>query len=256
MLNRAYGYPVDADEQAAGPLAGGIAMHGYQCGLLWGAALAAGAQAYRQFGPGTITEWAALAAAQKLVTRFRTNYNFIDCRDITIPDWHNKTQLLKFLLCGGPVKCMRTAAIYARQAYQEINGMLGGLPPVPPSPPMSCAALLAQKTGLSARHTAMAAGLAGGIGLSGGACGALGAAVWIAGLEGRRKAGESNAVSAKIDAVINAFAHYTRGMFECESITEQRFDTAFDHADYLRAGGCSEIIDLLADILCQKDKSY
>jgi len=42
--------------------------------------------------------------------------------------------------------------------------------------------MLAQKMGLSDMHTVMAAGLAGGIGLSGGACGALGAAIWIAGM--------------------------------------------------------------------------
>ena len=29
------------------PLAGGFMGYGYQCGMLWGAALAAGAQAYR-----------------------------------------------------------------------------------------------------------------------------------------------------------------------------------------------------------------
>ena len=36
--------------------------------------------------------------------------------------------------------------------------------------------------GVSEMHTVMAAGLAGGIGLSGGACGALGAAIWINGM--------------------------------------------------------------------------
>ena len=32
------------------PLAGGFMGYGYQCGMLWGAVLAAGAQAYRIFG--------------------------------------------------------------------------------------------------------------------------------------------------------------------------------------------------------------
>ena len=48
-----------------------------------------------------------------------------------------------------------------------------------PEPPVSCAALLARKMGADDRHAVMAAGLAGGIGLSGGACGALGAAIWL-----------------------------------------------------------------------------
>ena len=39
--------------------------------------------------------------------------------------------------------------------------------------------MLAQKMGASEMHAVMAAGFAGGIGLSGGACGALVAAIWI-----------------------------------------------------------------------------
>jgi hypothetical protein len=48
--------------------------------------------------------------------------------------------------------------------------------------PASCAAMLAQKIGVSDLPAVMAAGFAGGIGLSGGACGALGAAIWIIGM--------------------------------------------------------------------------
>jgi len=39
-----------AEERAAMPFAGGIMQHGYQCGMIWGATLAAGAQAYRLVG--------------------------------------------------------------------------------------------------------------------------------------------------------------------------------------------------------------
>ena len=44
------------EEHAAAPLAGGIMQHGYQCGMIWGAALAAGAQAYRLYGAGAQAE--------------------------------------------------------------------------------------------------------------------------------------------------------------------------------------------------------
>ena len=53
------------------PFAGGIMQHGYQCGMIWGAALAAGAQAYRLFGPGPQAEAMAVIAAQWLVESFR-----------------------------------------------------------------------------------------------------------------------------------------------------------------------------------------
>ena len=39
------------EERAADPWAGGL-MQGYQCGQLWDAALAAGAQAHRLWGAG------------------------------------------------------------------------------------------------------------------------------------------------------------------------------------------------------------
>ena len=41
-------------------LAGGILGSGYQCGMLWGGALAAGAQAYRCYGAGARAEVEAL----------------------------------------------------------------------------------------------------------------------------------------------------------------------------------------------------
>ena len=74
------------------------------------------------------------------------------------------------------------AARYAPEAFSEINTALSEEHIEAPSPPVSCAAMLAQKMGVSDMHTVMAAGFAGGIGLSGGACGALGAAIWITGM--------------------------------------------------------------------------
>jgi len=34
--------------------------------------------------------------------------------------------------------------------------------------------------------------------------------------------------------------------FECSEIVGRRFENIGDHADYLRKGGCSEIIEVLA----------
>src|SRR5512136_1228683 len=123
VVDDSFNQPLKLEEHAAMPMAGGL-IQGYQCGMLWGAALAAGAQAYRLWGPGPQAETGAVIASHKAVEAFRA----------------------------------RTG---------EIN----------------CAAMLAQKMGASELHTVMAAGLAGGIGLSGGACGALGAAIWLIGLK-------------------------------------------------------------------------
>src|SRR5512137_1546701 len=67
VLNRAFRQPLPEEERAADQFAGGIAQHGYQCGLLWGAALAAGAQAYRLYGAGPQAEAKAIAAGRRLV---------------------------------------------------------------------------------------------------------------------------------------------------------------------------------------------
>ncbi len=67
VVDDSFGYPLKLEEKASMPFAGGIATQGYQCGMLWGAALAAGAQAFRLLGPGPKAETAALFATQKTV---------------------------------------------------------------------------------------------------------------------------------------------------------------------------------------------
>jgi hypothetical protein len=40
VLNNAFDNPLLIEEHATVPFAGGLMQHGYQCGLIWGAALA------------------------------------------------------------------------------------------------------------------------------------------------------------------------------------------------------------------------
>ncbi|MFC2036083.1 C-GCAxxG-C-C family (seleno)protein, partial [Chloroflexota bacterium] len=89
---------------------------------------------------------------------------------------------------------------------------------------------------------------AGGIGLSGGACGALGAAIWIIGMNDPKAAKKMNNpnVSNVIDRFIKSNTADFR--FECSEIVGRRFENIDDHAGYLRGGGCSEIIEVLATI--------
>ena len=101
--------------------------------------------------------------------------------------------------------------------------------------------------GASDLHTVMAAGLAGGIGLSGGACGALGAAIWIIEMnrvnEGTGKV-EYN--SPEATEAIDRFVQSSDCEFECSKIVGRKFADVADHAGYLRDGGCSKIIEALA----------
>ncbi len=151
------------------------------------------------------------------------------------------------LIKGGTIGCLRMSGRYAPVAFNEINRALSEENIEVPSSPVSCAAMLAQKMGLSEMQIVMAAGLAGGIGLNGGACGALGAAIWINALI------NSDEKDAKLDFkdpkaldMIDRFLKHTDFKFECSEIVGRKFENVEDHAGYLREGGCSEILEELA----------
>src|SRR5512147_1272710 len=189
VVDRSFDRLMKLEERAVMPLAGGIMGNGYQCGMLWGGALAAGAQAYRLYGSGPHAEAEAVIASQSLVEAFRVRAKEINCAEITEMEWKTiskrqmAAQVVKFFVKGGPIGCFRLAADYAQIAFDEIHATLTEKHVEALSSPVSCATMLARKLGVSDLHAVMAAGLAGGIGLSGGACGALGAAIWIIGIK-------------------------------------------------------------------------
>jgi len=238
------------EEKASMPFAGGIMQHGYQCGMIWGATLAAGAQAYRLLGPGPQTETKAIIAAQKLVESFRAHNNNINCIDITEIDKSSSTMqmIMYFLIKGGTIGCMRMAAKYAPAAFSEINTALSEKHIEAPSPLVSCAAMVAQKMGVSDMHTVMAAGFAGGIGLCGGACGALGTAIWILTMNNSQEGdGKIDFNDPRALDMIERFLKCTDYEFECSEIVGRKFENIDDHAAYLRDGGCLKIIEVLAN---------
>ena len=231
------------------PLAGGIMQHGYQCGMIWGSTLAAGAQAYRFFGPGPQAEIMAVSTAKRLVESFRDYNKHINCLEITDIDKSSSAMKMftYFVIKGGTIGCMRRAAKYARVAFSDINATLSEKQSPAPSPPVSCAVMLAQKMGASDMHTVMAAGFAGGIGLSGGACGALGAAIWIISMNSiKEQDGKIDFKNPGALDTIDRFLKCTDCEFECSKIVGRKFENIDDHADYLRDGGCSEVIEALA----------
>ena len=255
VVDSSFDHPLKLEEKATLPLAGGILQTGYQCGMLWGAALAAGAQAYRLHGPGSQAETEAIIATQRVVESFRARTNNeINCLEITDMNWQGKSQgkqILKFFLRGGPIGCFRMAAGYAPEAFSAINTTSSENSIEAPTPPVSCTSMLAQKMGLSEMHIVMAAGLAGGIGLSGGACGALGAAIWILGmnhLEEGENLWTSKIFQSKTAEANDRFLKSSDYEFECSDFVGRMFENVDDHADHLRAGGCSEIIEALAAI--------
>jgi len=249
VLNRAFAQPMKTEERAALLLAGGMMQHGYQCGMIWGAALAAGAQAYRLFGPGAQAETGAILASQRLVEIFRARNNTINCHDITNLDTSstNLQMINYFLIKGGTIGCFRMTAEYAPDAFTVIDSVLAEKQFEVQCTPASCATLLAQKMGASDRHAVMAAGLAGGIGLCGGGCGALGAAIWIIGMNSiKNGAGKIEFKNPRAIDAIESFMECTDYELECSAIVGRNFANTDEHAGYLQEGGCSKLIEVLA----------
>lgn len=239
---------MELEERAADPLAGGLLAHGYQCGMLWGSALAAGAEAYRRFGAGTRAETVAVTAARAIVDSFRAQNKYTNCFEITELDWTSITRqkIARYFLSGRAVSCFRMSAGAAHMAFSQINSAFSEKEIEELPAPASCAAMVAQKMGASEEHSVMAAGFAGGIGLSGGACGALGAAIWIRGMETLRDGGKVTLSFPRAVDAIAWFAKHTGHKFECCKIVGQKFESLGEHASYLREGGCAEIIEGLA----------
>lgn len=252
VVDRSFDHSLRLEECAVMPHAGGLLGNGYQCGMLWGGALAAGAQAYRLYGAGSQAETQAVMASQRLVDAFRVRATDINCAEITDIEWkatskrRMATQVVKFVAKGGPIGCFRLAADYAPMAFAEINAAFAERHTQAPPQPVSCAAMLAQKMGASEMHVVMTAGLAGGIGLSGGACGVLGAAIWIDGLRNPAGLGNFDLNDPRLAGVIEKFLKSSDYEFECSKIVGRKFENVTDHAGYLREGGCSKIIEALA----------
>ena len=248
VVDRAFGHPLPVEEHASAPLAGGIMAHGYQCGQVWGSALAAGAEAYRVLGPGPRAEAAAVVAARRIVDAFRSLYHSIDCGEITGVDMSGGsfTEVLRYFRNNG-VRCFRMATQFAPVAFSQIEVTLAEDLGDPPEPPVSCAAEVARRLGADDLHVVMASGLAGGVGLSGDACGALATALWILDMDVRRrgtgKAGWGNPQAA---AVIDRFTDWSESRLLCSQIAGRSFPDVADHAEYVRGGGCVELIEMLA----------
>ena len=247
VLGRAFDHPMEIEEKGLEPHAGGLVMQGYQCGMVWGAALAAGAEAYQRLGPGPQAEAMAIRASRGLVESFRDRNKSVNCLELTDTDWTKKSQMFLNFLKGGPVTCTLMCARWAPLAFDEIQTALAEEPAETSCASASCAAKLVRAMGHSEERAVVAAGLAGGIGLSGGGCGALGAAVWILGMESGAEGLDYKATNARAGDLIEAFVKSSDFEFECSEIVGRTFEDIDDHSRHVSGGGCSEIIETLAD---------
>lgn len=249
ILNREFGHLNPLAERASDTLAGGIMQEGYQCGMLWGASLAVGAEAYRRFDNRDQAVAVAILATQKIMESFKEREGTINCREITHCDFSNKLSMAKYFVSGRFLHCYNLAQKWAPEA---VNAALKGLSYDSTNPSdacLSCATEVAKKMGASEEESIMVAGFAGGLGLSGGGCGALAAAVWLKSIAWCNDVPKKMAMNNPIaQNLLEQFHKATCSELLCSKITGRKFETMAAHTSYIKNPGCSQLLQHLAHI--------
>lgn len=257
LLDRAFEHPMDAEERALDPLAGGIMNQGHQCGMLWGATLAVGAEALRRHADPDEAIAVAVSATQNLITSFENRTQTVNCREITGIDLSKTLGLVKFMvetmlhgMNNSP--CFNLAEQWAPEAIQSGEESLAENPAELSEKPVSCASEVVRQMGGSEAEMVMVSGFAGGLGLSGNACGALSAAIWMRTLAwckanpGKTPPFFNNPAAKRIT---KAFLEETGGEFLCRNIAGRAFESINDHSEFIHNGGCGKLMNVLANAL-------
>lgn len=253
LLNREFGKNKETEERATDPMAGGLMQKGHQCGMLWGASLAVGAEAYRRSQNSEEAIRLAITATQKLLESFSKRTNTINCRDITHSNLDNFFGLTKYMIKTmiqgmNNSTCFNLAENWLPEAIQSAKEGLSQEPTDSTQKPISCATEVAKKMGATDEEMSMVAGFAGGLGLSGNACGALSTAIWMNSLTWIKEHPDKSAFKNKnAKATFKAFNTETNFEMLCHNICQQQFKTIDEHTQFIKNGGCSKLIETLAE---------
>jgi hypothetical protein len=254
ILNREFGHPRPTEEYASDPLAGGL-MLGHQCGMLWGSALAIGAESFRRNSDRNLAIASSVLATRHMMKSFNERAGSVNCRDITGINLKNKlsipVMMVKILFQGGlrNSTCFRLADKWAPEAIQSANDGLSARLLDVPLPCLNCASEVVSRKGGSHEEMVMVSGFAGGMGLAGYACGALSAAIWMDALAWCRENPGKSAYeygSKSATKIMEVFNNTTGKEILCERITGKTFTSIRDHSDFIREGGCEKVIHALS----------
>jgi C_GCAxxG_C_C family probable redox protein len=255
LLNHEFDNPKEIEEKASDLLAGGIAQKGYQCGMLWGGALAVGAESFHRHSDKSEAMASAITASQHLLESFIKRTKSVNCRDIARVDWESKfdmaISMVKIIMQGFIYSpCFNLIVKWTPEAIQAANQGLS-VKPVHDQPCVSCAAEVVKKMGAIDEEAVMVAGFAGGIGLSGGACGALSSTIWYKMLDwSNMNPGKAPSYFNNPDAkkILRSFYIQTDSEMLCSRICGKQFASIDEHTEYIRGGGCGKLIDSLAKL--------
>jgi hypothetical protein len=142
--------------------------------------------------------------------------------------------------------CMNLAERWAPEAMEAAaRGLVEQTASTPEC--INCASEMAKRMGAGEEEMVTVSGLAGGIGLSGHACGALGAAIWISSLRWCKKnPGKSGYQNPRSDKILTAFKQITEGRYLCSDICGRNFKNIAEHSEFVKNGGCHHLTHILA----------
>ena len=262
---RGFGLEEPVYEQATHPLSGGFMHLGHACGLLTGAALAAGFVAKAHLADPETRATATLYTTIQLAQAYPEWAGAVDCREITELSFAKLSDRLRYLQQGKGRMCGRLHLKWAPQAQQVIEQSLARFEADRPAGRCAnCAVKAMQKmaasTGMAAEEATLVAGLAGGIGLLGNVCGVLAAGIYALSIAQYRKQAAPKRDSrlrgslqelagadsrGSVSRLRRAFSDRFAGEL-CSQIARRRFQSIEDHAAFVEQGGCREVIDFVA----------
>ena len=247
ILNRQFGHLKELEERASDSLAGGIMQEGHQCGMLWGASLAVGAEAYRRCKNQKQAITVAVNATQKIMNSFKQREQTINCREITHCDFSSKLSMAKYFFTGRFLHCFNLAEKWAPEAVKSAMEGLSENNDETSKECLSCATEVAKKMGASDEESIMVAGFAGGLGLSGAACGALASAIWMKSLKWCHEVAKKSSMdNPYAKETLDAFYQYTNARILCSQITNEQFNNLGGHTRFLKNSGCEGLINVLS----------
>jgi hypothetical protein len=247
VLNREFGNQKKNEERAAEPLAGGIVQRGHQCGLLWGASLAVGAESFRRCSDRGQAIALAVTTTQSVIESFSERARGVNCRDVTGCNLRSAFGLAKFFFTGRFLACSTLAGKWIPEAIRSVTEGLAIEQVGFSLAPVSCASRVAERMGANDEEMATVAGLAGGMGLSGNGCGALAAAIWMHTLARCRRGIEASTFpDPKAVSTLRVLHGETGSKTTCREITGRRFQSIDEHTEFVIDGGCDRLIDVLA----------
>jgi len=242
-------------------------MHlGHACGLLTGAALAAGFLANERFNDNETRSTAALHITIQLAKAYPELTGSVNCRDISEANFTNLRGRLRYLQEGKGRMCGRIHLKWSSQAHALIDTALTEFEQNRPDRECAnCAAQTMNKiaawVGMEAENSALVAGLAGGVGLLGNVCGALATGVYALSVsqylekeskkrDSRIRGSLQELTGAGFKGPATQLRHAFIDRFDselCLQIAQRPFQDIEDHSAFIEQGGCREVIGFVEE---------